>query len=186
LYFFLKKPPRRGDFTSLDWIIVIVYLILSVAIGMIGRRYVWFGAHYLVAGRELGLFVGIATLAATESALSPSCTTPSSATGMALPIIVALISGLVMVIIGNRLRHHPLSPMKLNDRSRIFRAKVQSRTSSSPVCCRLGGILKWASSEIRGIPDRISGINANISSRYDGHLAIGNVVHRSWREWSPS
>ena len=49
-------------FTSLDWIIVIAYLILSVAIGMIGRKYVGSVAHYLVAGRELGVFVGIATL----------------------------------------------------------------------------------------------------------------------------
>jgi len=56
----------NDDFCSPRLIIVVVYLILSVAIGMIGRRYVGSVAHYLVAGRELGVFVGIATLAATE------------------------------------------------------------------------------------------------------------------------
>ena len=88
-------------FTSLDWIIVIVYLILSVAIGMIGRRYVGSVAHYLVAGRELGVFVGIATLAATEIGTITFMYNAELGYryGFA-PFIVALISGLVMVIIG--------------------------------------------------------------------------------------
>jgi len=54
------------SFTPLDWIIVIGYLAGSVALGLIGKRYIGSVAHYLVAGRELGLYVGIATLAATE------------------------------------------------------------------------------------------------------------------------
>ncbi len=88
-------------FTSLDWIIVIAYLILSVAIGMIGRRYVGSVAHYLVAGRELGAFVGIATLAATEIGTITFMYNAELGYryGFA-PFVVALISGLVMVIIG--------------------------------------------------------------------------------------
>ena len=88
-------------FTSLDWIIVIAYLILSVAIGMIGRRYVGSVAHYLVAGRELGVFVGIATLAATEIGTITFMYNAELGYryGFA-PFVVALISGLVMVIIG--------------------------------------------------------------------------------------
>jgi solute:Na+ symporter, SSS family len=35
-------------------------------VGLIGKRFVGNVSHYLVAGRELGLYVGIATLAATE------------------------------------------------------------------------------------------------------------------------
>ena len=54
------------NFTALDWIIVVGYLIASVSVGLIGKRYVGNVAQYLVAGRELGLFLGIATLAATE------------------------------------------------------------------------------------------------------------------------
>lgn len=53
-------------FTLLDWIIVIGYLVGSVAAGLVGRRFLGDVSHYLVAGRELGLYVGIATLAATE------------------------------------------------------------------------------------------------------------------------
>jgi len=57
-------------FSPIDRIIVVAYVVayleFSVAIGMIGRRYVGSVSHYLVAGRELGVHVGIATLAATE------------------------------------------------------------------------------------------------------------------------
>ena len=53
-------------FTPLDWAIVAVYLVISVSVGLIGKRFVGNVSHYLVAGRELGLYAGIATLAATE------------------------------------------------------------------------------------------------------------------------
>jgi solute:Na+ symporter, SSS family len=54
------------NFSTIDWIIVVAYLIASLAIGIAGRRYIGSVSHFLVAGRELGAFVGIATLAATE------------------------------------------------------------------------------------------------------------------------
>ena len=88
-------------FSPIDWFIVGAYLIFSVAIGMIGRRYVGSVAHYLVAGRELGVFVGIATLAATEIGTITFMYNAELGYryGFA-PFVVALISGLVMVIIG--------------------------------------------------------------------------------------
>jgi solute:Na+ symporter, SSS family len=54
------------NFTPVDWSIVVGYLVATVAVGIVGKRYVGNVSHYLVAGRELGLYVGIATLAATE------------------------------------------------------------------------------------------------------------------------
>lgn len=53
-------------FTVLDWIIVLVYLGASITAGLIGRKWVAGVADFLVAGRSLGLHIGIATLAATE------------------------------------------------------------------------------------------------------------------------
>ena len=44
-------------FSPIDWFIVGAYLTFSVAIGMIGRRYVGSVSHYLVAGRELGVYI---------------------------------------------------------------------------------------------------------------------------------
>src|SRR2546427_2684214 len=37
-----------------------------MVVGIIGKRYIGNVSHFLVAGRELGLYIGIATLAATE------------------------------------------------------------------------------------------------------------------------
>jgi SSS family solute:Na+ symporter len=57
---------RRVNFAAVDWVIVVLYLALSLGIGILGKRYVGDLTHFLVAGRELGVYVGIATLAATE------------------------------------------------------------------------------------------------------------------------
>ena len=54
------------NFTILDWAIVSGYLVVSLAVGLLGKKYIGNVAHYLVAGRELGTYIGIATLAATE------------------------------------------------------------------------------------------------------------------------
>jgi len=54
------------NFAAVDWVIVVLYLALSLGIGILGKRYVGDLTHFLVAGRELGVYVGIATLAATE------------------------------------------------------------------------------------------------------------------------
>jgi Na+/proline symporter len=53
-------------FAALDWFIVVAYLISSVALGLLGKKYIGNVSHYLVAGRELGIYDGNATLAATE------------------------------------------------------------------------------------------------------------------------
>ena len=54
------------NFAAIDWVIVVAYLALSLGIGILGKRFVGDLTHFLVAGRELGVYVGIATLAATE------------------------------------------------------------------------------------------------------------------------
>jgi SSS family solute:Na+ symporter len=54
------------NFAAIDWVIVVLYLALSLGIGILGKRFVGDLTHFLVAGRELGVYVGIATLAATE------------------------------------------------------------------------------------------------------------------------
>ena len=54
------------NFHPIDWIIVIVYLAATMAAGLYGKRYVSGLGDFLVAGRKLGTFIGVATLAATE------------------------------------------------------------------------------------------------------------------------
>jgi len=54
------------NFTTLDWAIVAIYLALTLAAGLAGRKYISNAADFLLAGRHLGKFIGVATLAATE------------------------------------------------------------------------------------------------------------------------
>ena len=50
----------------LDGSIVGLYLIVAMVAGVMVRRYVGKVEHFLIAGREMNLYLGIASLAATE------------------------------------------------------------------------------------------------------------------------
>ena len=88
-------------FSVVDWVIVIVYLVGSLAAGLYGKKYVSDVADFLVAGRELGTFIGIATLAATEIGTITFMYNAQLGyqTGFA-SFITGLISGVVMIVIG--------------------------------------------------------------------------------------
>jgi len=51
---------------AVDGSIVVLYLIVTMIAGVMVRRYVGKVEHFLVAGREVNIFLGIASLAATE------------------------------------------------------------------------------------------------------------------------
>ena len=89
------------NFASIDWVIVIAYLGISLGVGLLGKRYIGNVSHYLVAGRELGLYVGIATLAATEIGTITFMYYSEFGYKYGFSAFsVALISGLVMIFVG--------------------------------------------------------------------------------------
>jgi solute:Na+ symporter, SSS family len=89
-------------FTYLDWSIVAIYLAASVAVGLLGKRFIRKSvSHYLVAGRELGLYIGIATLAATEIGTITFMYNAELGYRYGFAAFsAALISGLAMIIVG--------------------------------------------------------------------------------------
>jgi len=88
-------------FSPLDWLIVVVYLFLTLATGLYGRKFIGGISDFLVAGRELGTFIGIATLAATEigTVTFMYYAELGYKTGYA-SFVNGLIAGLVMIFIG--------------------------------------------------------------------------------------
>lgn len=89
------------NFAPIDWIIVVVYLAASLIIGVIGKRYVGSITDYLVAGRELGPYVGIATLAATEIGTITFMYYAELGYKYGFAAFAAaVISGVVMIIVG--------------------------------------------------------------------------------------
>ena len=90
------------NFTVIDWVIVVVYLAGSLAAGLYGKKFISGVSDFLVAGRELGTYVGVATLAATEIGTITFMYYAQLGykTGFA-SFIAGLISGLVMIFIGH-------------------------------------------------------------------------------------
>ncbi len=56
-------------FTMIDWVIVGVYITICFIAGLSMRRYTKKIDQYLVAGREVNVYLGVASLAATEMGL---------------------------------------------------------------------------------------------------------------------
>ena len=88
-------------FSPLDWVIVIGYLGATMAVGLYGRKFVGGIADFLVAGRELGTFLAVATLAATEIGTITFMYYAELGykTGYA-SFVNGLIAGLVMIFLG--------------------------------------------------------------------------------------
>lgn len=57
------------NFTNLDWAIVVLYLVLSILIGIWANRYASSISSYLVAGRSLRIRLALATMTGTEIGL---------------------------------------------------------------------------------------------------------------------
>jgi SSS family solute:Na+ symporter len=88
-------------FHFVDWVIVAVYLAGTLAAGSYGKKFVGGLSDYLVAGRQLGTFIGTATLAATEIGTITFMYYAELGyrTGFA-SFVNGLIAGLVMIFIG--------------------------------------------------------------------------------------
>jgi solute:Na+ symporter, SSS family len=88
-------------FSTLDWCIIIFYIVVSLAAGLYGKRYISGVSDFLVAGRGIGVYLGIATLAATEigTVTFMYYAELGYRTGFA-SFINGLIAGAVMIAIG--------------------------------------------------------------------------------------
>ncbi len=62
-----SRPARMSQFSwTIDGTIVALYLIGTMIAGFSVRKYIGKVEHFLVAGREMNVYLGVASLAATE------------------------------------------------------------------------------------------------------------------------
>ncbi len=91
----------ESNFGYLDWTIVAVYLLLTLAIGLYANRYVGSMADYVVAGRSLGTYIGIATMTGTELGLiTVMYAAQKGFTGGFAAFHIGLVAGVVALMVG--------------------------------------------------------------------------------------
>ena len=89
------------NFTWVDWTIVTVYLLGTVAIGIYANRYITDMADYVVAGRSLKSFASIATMLGSEIGLiTVMYAAQKGFTGGLAALHIGLIAGVVCFLVG--------------------------------------------------------------------------------------
>ncbi|MCK5269409.1 MAG: hypothetical protein KAJ46_01440, partial [Sedimentisphaerales bacterium] len=59
----------QTNFSIVDWVIIVVYLLVIVGIGVYIKRYITNATDFIVAGRSLKTFLAVATMIGTELGL---------------------------------------------------------------------------------------------------------------------
>ena len=109
----LTNAANQTNFTPLDWVIVAVYLLLSVGIAFFVKRYAGNMTNFVSAGRAVGTWLGVATLTGTEMGLATVMYNAQKGfTGGFAAFHIGVIAGFVAFLIGVtgfivvRLREH--------------------------------------------------------------------------------
>ncbi len=96
-----QEALSRTNFTTIDTVIVAVYLLLSVAIGLMVKRYAGSMANYIGAGRKVGTWLGVATMTGTELGLvTVMYSAQKGFSGGFAAFHIAVIAGVATLFVG--------------------------------------------------------------------------------------
>jgi solute:Na+ symporter, SSS family len=91
----------QTNFTALDWVLVALYLSISLFIGLRVKKYARNMSNYLGAGRAVGACLGIATMTGTEMGLiTVMYSSQKGFTGGFAAFHIALIAAAVTLLVG--------------------------------------------------------------------------------------
>ncbi|MFQ3168922.1 MAG: SSS family solute:Na+ symporter [Limisphaerales bacterium] len=109
----LTNATSQTNFGTIDWVIVAVYLMLSVSIAFFVKRYAGNMTNFVSAGRAVGTWLGVATLTGTEMGLiTVMYSAQKGFTAGFAAFHIGVIAGMVALLIGLtgfivvRLREH--------------------------------------------------------------------------------
>jgi SSS family solute:Na+ symporter len=90
-----------SNFSTLDWGIVVIYLVGTVAIGLYANRYIKDMADYIVAGRSLKSYISVATMLGSEIGLvTVMYTAQKGFTGGFAAFHIGLVAGVTCFLVG--------------------------------------------------------------------------------------
>ena len=97
----LTNAASQTNFGPIDWVIVAVYLLLSVGIAFFVKRYAGNMTNFVTAGRAVGTWLGIATLTGTEMGLiTVMYSAQKGFTAGFAAFHIGVIAGLVALLVG--------------------------------------------------------------------------------------
>jgi len=97
----LTNAASQTNFTPIDWVIVVVYLLLSVGVAFFVKRYAGNMTNFVSAGRAVGTWLGIATLTGTEMGLiTVMYSAQKGFTSGFAAFHIGVIAGIVAFLIG--------------------------------------------------------------------------------------
>ncbi len=91
----------QTNFSTLDWCIVVGYLVVIVAVGVYVKRYITNVTDFIVAGRGLKTFLAVATMIGTELGLvTVMYSSQKGFTGGFAAFHIALAAAIVTLVVG--------------------------------------------------------------------------------------
>ena len=92
---------QQTNFSSLDWVIVILYPLISLGIGLYVRKLITNMKDFVVAGQGLGVSLGIATMTGTELGLiTVMYSAQKGFVGGFAAFHIAVVAGIATFIVG--------------------------------------------------------------------------------------
>jgi SSS family solute:Na+ symporter len=96
-----REALSQTNFGSVDVVIVVVYLLISLAIGLMVKRYAGSMENYIGAGRKVGPWLGVATMTGTELGLvTVMYSAQKGFTGGFAAFHMAVIAGVATLFVG--------------------------------------------------------------------------------------
>jgi SSS family solute:Na+ symporter len=97
----VQQALSQTNFTALDWGIVACYLMISVVIGLLVKKYASTMTAYIGAGRGVGTWLGIATMTGTELGLiTVMYSAEKGFKGGFAAFHIAVLAGVVTLFVG--------------------------------------------------------------------------------------
>ena len=85
----------------LDWIIIVIYLTLSLGLGLFFAKKVKSMADFVSAGRNIGLYLGVASMAGTEMGLiTIMYSAQKGFSGGFAAFHIAVVAGIITFLVG--------------------------------------------------------------------------------------
>lgn len=96
-----REALGQTNFGLVDGVIVVAYLLISLAIGLMVKRYAGSMENYIGAGRKIGPWLGVATMTGTELGLvTVMYSAQKGFTGGFAAFHIAVIAGVVTLFVG--------------------------------------------------------------------------------------